>query len=58
MGFGDITYSEDELVEMIKKIIGDECVMEDKFKNRVDKFFKYNDKDNCKRVYDWLKENK
>lgn len=54
MGFGDIIYDEDELVDRIISYTENGCVMEDKFKKRVDEFFAFKDKDNCKRVYDWL----
>ena len=28
--------------------------MEEEYIDKVDKFFKYTDKNNCKRVYDWI----
>ena len=28
--------------------------MKDVYKNRVDTFYKYNDKNNCKRIYDYI----
>ena len=30
--------------------------MEEKYNNRVNNFFKYTDKNNCKRVYDWIRK--
>ena len=54
MGFGYVTYNEDELVNRIIDYIENDCIMEDKFKERVDEFFAFKDKNNCKRVYDWL----
>lgn len=54
MGFGDVTYNEDELVGRLIDYIENGCIMEDKFKERVDEFFEFKDKNNCKRVYDWL----
>lgn len=57
MGFGDITSQEDELIDKIEEYIENDCQMEDKYKDRVDKFFKFNDKNNSKRVYDWIKLN-
>ena len=54
MGFGDIIHDEEELVDRIIDYIEKGCVMEDEFKERVDEFFAFKDKDNCKRVYDWL----
>ena len=58
MGFGKVIKSEEELIGIIKRIIDNGSEMEVEYKDRVDKFFKFNDKNNCKRVYDWLKENK
>ena len=55
MGFGDVIHDEDKLLEKIEYYIKNECDNEDKYKERVNKFFKYNDKNNCKRVYDWIK---
>lgn len=54
MGFGYVTYNEDELVDRIIEYVENGCVMEDKFKERADEFFAFKDKNNCKRVYDWL----
>ena len=31
-------------------------IMEDRFKENVDRFFKFNDRNNCKRVYEWILE--
>ena len=56
MGFGEVIEEEDILVDKIIEYIENDCIMEDKYKERVDKFFKYNDKNNCKRVYDWILE--
>ncbi len=54
MGFGDIFYNEEELVDKIIYYLENDCIMEDEFKQRVEKFFKFTDRNNCKRVYDWL----
>ena len=54
MGFGEITYSLNELIDLINNYISNDCVMKKEYKLRVDNFFKYTDKNNCKRVYDWL----
>ena len=54
MGFGDVIKSEDELIDKIINYLEDNCQMEDKYKERVDNFFKYTDKNNCKRCYDWI----
>lgn len=56
MGFGDIVLDEDELLSKVDFYLDNDCTMEDKFIERVDGFFKYRDQNNCKRVYDWIKE--
>lgn len=54
MGFGDIITTEKELFDKLNDYIGNNCEMEEKYQNRVDSFFKFTDKNNCKRVYDWI----
>lgn len=56
MGFGEVCEDEDEIVSLIIDYIENDCKMKDKYINRVDSFFLYNDKNNCKRVYDIIKE--
>ena len=56
MGFGDVIVKEVDLIEKIEYYLNNGCVMEDKFKKRVEGFFKYNDRNNCKRNYDWIYE--
>ena len=50
-GFGDVVYNLNDAVNKIISIIENGCKMEDKYKKRVDKFFKYKDDKNCERVY-------
>ena len=54
MGFGEIIKNEDVLVDKIEEYILNDCKMETEFIKRVDEFFKFDDKNNCKRVYDCL----
>lgn len=54
MGFGDVIYNEESLVNKVIEYMKNDCVMEDKYKNRVDNFFKYVDQKNSARVYEWL----
>ncbi len=56
MGFGDVTTSQYDLISKIKDYINNNCKIEEKYIERIDKFFKYNDKNNSKRVYEWLKK--
>ena len=52
MGFGEVVDKHDVLLDMIIKYMENDCVMEEKYKQRVDNFFAYYDKNNTKRVYD------
>ena len=56
MGFGPVIKEEDELVDKLIEYMDTGCVMEDVYKERVDKFFKYHDHNNSKRCYDWIME--
>lgn len=55
MGFGEIVNNEKDIVDLIKEYINSNCKMKEKYARRVDSFFKYNDKNNCKRVYNSIK---
>ena len=57
MGFGFIADSQADLIGKLSEYIENNCQMEDEYKKRVDKFFTYNDKNNCKRVYEWILKN-
>lgn len=54
MGFGEIIQSEKRLICKIDEYLQNNCQMEEIYKERVENFFKYSDKENCKRVYEWL----
>lgn len=56
MGFGEIIENESELIDLTEKYMQDNCKMKDKYIKRVEDFFTYTDKNNCKRVYDHIKE--
>jgi hypothetical protein len=53
-GFGSICASEKELAEQVVRTIESNCEMDEQYKTRVDAFFKYNDHDNSKRIYEFL----
>lgn len=53
-GFGDVFKKEEDVVAKVKYYLDNNCEMEEKYKERVSNFFKYNDKNNCKRVYEWI----
>lgn len=56
MGFGEIIDSEESLIRTITDYMENDCKMNDKYSDRVDSFFKYTDKNNSKRVYEWIKD--
>lgn len=50
--FGPITYDLKSCLKEIKKCIKNNCEMDEKYIKRVNKFFTFNDKNNCQRVLD------
>jgi len=54
MGFGAVINDENNLKTKIEEYISSDCSMEDKYKKRVEDFFKYIDSKNCERVYNWI----
>ena len=54
MGFGRVVSQEEDLVDEIQRILLNDCKMDDIYKKRVDDFFEFNDRNNCKRVYDFI----
>lgn len=55
-GFGPVCYDIDSAVAAISKILKQECLIEECYKNRVTSFFKYIDTENCKRIYQCINE--
>lgn len=56
MGFGEVVKKEDELVDLINEYIENDCRLKEEYANRIKNTFKFNDRKNCKRVYDRIKE--
>ena len=56
MGMGEICKNEDELVDLIIKYIENDCKIKNKYVERIDDFFLFNDKNNCKRVHEAIHE--
>ncbi|MDO5557437.1 MAG: CDP-glycerol glycerophosphotransferase family protein [Clostridia bacterium] len=52
MALGEIVKQTDELVEILCEYMKNECKIKDEYKERIDKFFKYHDDNNCKRIYE------
>lgn len=55
-GFGEVEYNLDCTISRIIEYMESGCKLKDKYKTRIDNFFAYNDKNNCQRVYDRIKE--
>lgn len=49
-GFGDVLESPKEVISKIEYYFKNNFKMEEKYSERVDKIFKYTDKDNCERI--------
>lgn len=55
-GFGEVTSSLEETVDLLISYIKDNCAIKKIYKKRIDKFFAFNDKNNCKRIADKILE--
>lgn len=57
MGFGDVINNHEDIITKLEEYINNGCEMESVYKDNVENFFKYIDKNNCQRVYDWITKN-
>lgn len=55
-GFGEVEHDLDGTVDRIIEYMENGCVLKDKYRERIDNFFAFNDKNNCQRVYDKIIE--
>ena len=51
-GFGEVEYSLDATVDRIIEYIESGCQLKEIYRCRIDRFFAYNDQNNCRRVYE------
>ena len=51
-GFGPVCFDYENSVKEIIKCIQNDCKIEEKYIQRINKFYIFHDKDNCKRVYE------
>jgi len=56
MGFGSVITSFDQMVEELISSLENNCRLPEKYKERIDRFFAYNDHNNSQRVYDAIKK--
>lgn len=54
-GFGEVTFDEDSLVDTVISYMKDKCKLKRVFEKRINEFFAFNDKNNCRRVYEKIK---
>lgn len=55
-GFGEVEYTLEDTVDRIIEYMENGCRLKDKYRQRIDKFFAFNDKNNCQRVYEKIIE--
>lgn len=56
-GFGEVLHSLDETVAKIIEYMENGCELKPLYRERIDKFFAFHDRNNCKRVYEAMKRN-
>lgn len=51
-GFGEVEYNLEDTAKRIIEYIQNDCQLKDVYRKRIDKFFAFNDRNNCQRIYD------
>ena len=49
-GFGEVAYSIEDTIDLIIGYARENCKLKDKYRQRINDFFAFNDQENCKRV--------
>ena len=57
-GLGSVIYTDKDIINKIKFYFDNNFKIEDKYLDRINNTFKYTDKNNCKRLVDYLKKEK
>ena len=55
-GFGEIAYDLESTIDLIIDYVENDCQLKEKYRKRIDNFFAFNDKNNCKRVVEKILE--
>ena len=55
-GFGEVEYDLDSAIDRIIEYMENGCQLKDKYRERIDKFFAFNDQNNCQRVFEKIME--
>ena len=56
MGFGEICKREDDLVNLTIEYMENDCKIKDMYRKRIDDFFIFKDRNNCKRVHEAIEK--
>lgn len=51
-GFGEVEYTAEHLIDRIIEYMENDCTLKDIYRERIMQTFPYQDKNNCKRVYE------
>ena len=52
MGFGPVCKSHDAVVDAVCAYMEEECRIKEEYERRIEDFFEFTDRNNCKRVYE------
>lgn len=55
-GFGEVEYDLDGTIDRIIEYMQNGCRLKEKYRQRIDHFFAFQDKNNCRRVYEKILE--
>ncbi|MBR5874953.1 MAG: CDP-glycerol glycerophosphotransferase family protein [Oscillospiraceae bacterium] len=54
-GFGEVEYTSEDMINRLIEYMENDCKLKDIYNDRINKFFAYNDKNNCQRVYEAIR---
>ena len=55
-GFGPVCCDYESSVEKLVELIENDCKISEKYLNRINDFYEFDDKNNCQRIFDAIKE--
>ena len=55
-GFGEVVYDYESTVNTLIEYMENSCALKDKYRDRIENFFAFNDKNNCQRILDKILE--
>lgn len=56
-GFGEVEYTLEGTINRIIEYMESDCKLKDKYRNRIEKYFIFTDKNNCQRIYNKIIDN-